>query len=725
MRPALAVSGAVLAALAAPAPLPAQATDWKQIVKPPLRAFTPPQPKRVALPNGMVVFLMEDHELPLIRGFARIRGGSREEPGEKAGLMGLYGQVWRTGGTKARTGDQLDDFLEARAARVETGGGLDSTVVSFDCLKASFEEVFPVFLEVLRQPEFRQDKLELAKSQLHTGIARRNDNAAGIAAREARRLGYGPDSPYARNEEYATVAAVTRDDLLAWHRDHVHPNNVLLGVTGDFDSAAMEARLRKAFASWPKGPPARKVAASFPGPKPGVYFVPKEDVNQSNIRLVHLGTTRDNPDYHALEVMNEVFGGGFSARLFSNVRSKKGLAYNVGGGVGSSFDYPGLFMLSMGTKSESTAAAIEALYEEIDNLRRTPATEEELKRAKDAILNSFIFRFDSRQEVMGERMLYEFYGYPLDFLERYRAGVEKVTTADVARVAEKYVHRDKLALLVVGKAEDFDKPLSAFGPVTTLDVSIPLPGDPPRPAAPSAAAPPAAAPPAAAASDDTGKALLAKVIEGMGGAQRVGSIKSLRVKSSVLARSAEGDRNMVVETVHVFPDRARQQADTPMGTMSFVVSPEASFMVTPAGTRDIPSSQKELILRELRTQPLYVAQHQQAPSLTLRAGPREKVGEVEAQVLEVALDGAQARWWVDPASGRILKSSATMATPQGPSEQISEFSDFRTVDGFQLPFKRSQTRNGEFTNSSEVQEIELNLKVEPQTFARPPQPPPQ
>jgi hypothetical protein len=160
-----------------------------------------------------------------------------------------------------------------------------------------------------------------------------------------------------------------------------------------------------------------------------------------------------------------------------------------------------------------------------------------------------------------------------------------------------------------------------------------------------------------------------------------------------------------------------------MGTMSFVVSPDASFMVTPGGTQDIPAFQKELILKEMHTQPLYVAQHQEAPGLSLRAGPREKVGEVEAQVLEVAIEGAQAKWWVDPATGRILRSAASMPSPRGPSEQISEYSDFRTVEGLSLPFKRAQTRDGQPTNSSEVQEVQVNLNVEPQTFARPPKPP--
>jgi zinc protease len=476
---------AALAALGVAALLPAhaawsQATDWKQIPKPPLRAFVPYQPHRFALPNGMVVLLQPDNELPLVHGFARIRGGSREEPGAKTGLVSLYGEAWRTSGTKTRDGDALDDFLEARAASVETSGGLDSTSLSFDCLKGNLDEVFGVFVELLREPEFREDKLVLAKDSLATGIARRNDNPAGIASREIRKLVYGVDSPYARTAEYATIGAVTLDDLRAWHKRYVHPNGIILGISGDFDPKAMEARIRKAFASWPVGPAAVKAKVEFKDPKPGVYFVAKDDVNQSNIRMAHLGTTRDNPDYYALEVMNEVFGGGMSSRLFSNIRTKKGLAYSVGGGVGMGFEVPGLFQVGMGTKSETTAAAIDALYEEIDALQKTPATDDELRKAKDSILNSFIFQFDSRDKVLGERMLYEFYGYPPDFLERYRAGVEKVTVDDVARVARKYVRRPALALLVVGKAADFDRPLSSFGPVTPIDVTIPG-GEPEEP----------------------------------------------------------------------------------------------------------------------------------------------------------------------------------------------------------------------------------------------------
>ncbi|PYQ40318.1 MAG: insulinase family protein [Acidobacteria bacterium] len=451
-------------------------TDWKQIAKPPLRAFQPVSPRRIALGNGMVIFLQEDRELPLVQATLRIRGGSREEDAVKVGLVSVYGQAWRTGGTRKRTGDELDDYLEARAAHVETGGGLDSTTVSLNCLKENFADAFDVFLELLREPEFRPDKIELAQRQLHTGIARRNDNPQGILFRESAKLGYGAASPYARHPEYATIDAVTREDLLAWHRRYVHPGNMILGLVGDFDSKTMETTLRKAFASWPRGPAAAKVPeAGTPATAPGYYFIAKDDVNQSSIRMVHLGTTVDNPDYYAITVMNEVFGGSFAARLFTNVRSKKGLAYAVSGSVGTAHDHPGLFSVFTSTKSGTTAAAIDALYEEIDNLKKVPPTSEELQRARESLLNSFIFRVDSRAKVLFEKMTYEFYGYPLDFLERYPAAIEKVTAADVARAAQKYVDKGKLAVLVVGKAADFDRPLSSFGPVTTIDVTIPPP----------------------------------------------------------------------------------------------------------------------------------------------------------------------------------------------------------------------------------------------------------
>jgi zinc protease len=448
---------------------------WTKIKIPPLPAFHPQEPKRVVLPNGLVIFLQEDHELPTIDGVARIRGGARSEPAAKVGLAGLYGEVWRTGGTKSQTGDQLDDYLEVRAAKVETGANDDSSTISLSCLKDDFNDVFKIFSEVLRAPEFRADKLDLAKREAFDSISRRNDEVSEITHREAVQLAYGPTNPYARIPEYATINAITRQDLVEWHDTYVHPNNIIIGMVGDFDSAQMESLLRKAFGDWQKGPAAKVPEIHFEPAKPGIYLVKKEDVNQSNIRMIGLGTTRNNPDYFAIEVFNEVLAGGFASRLVQSIRTAQGLAYSVGGGIGTRFDHPGILQLAMGTKSDTTVESIQALYTQIDELKTKPVDDAEIARAKDAILNTFVFNFDTPDKVLRERMAYEFYGYPADFLERYRVGVEKVTTADVARVTPKYLHKDQLAILVVGNPADFDKPLSSVGPVKDVDITIPPP----------------------------------------------------------------------------------------------------------------------------------------------------------------------------------------------------------------------------------------------------------
>jgi zinc protease len=696
----------------------AQATTWQQIPIPPLPAFHPQQPKRVELSNGMVIFLQEDHELPLVNGISRIRGGSRHEPAGKVGLTDIFGEAWRTGGTKTQTGDQLDDFLEVRAAKVETSSGPDSTSLNWSCLKGDFDDVFKVFVDLLQSPEFRQEKIEIAQKGEFDAISRRNDQIGEIGQREAAKLAYGPDNPYARVPEYATVAAVTRQDLLDWHGTYVHPNNIILGVSGDFDSAAMEAKLRAAFESWPKGSPLPKDEVQYHPAPPGYYLIPKEDVNQSSIHMVAPGIKRDNPDYYAVSVFNEAFAGGFSSRLFNDIRTKRGLAYNVGGGIGANFGHPGILQFVMGTKSQSTIESVQALYEDIDNLAKQPIGNDEIQRAKDAILNAFIFRLDSPDKILAERMVYEFYRYPPDWLDKYQAEIKKVTAADANRVAAKYVHRDQLAVLVVGNAKEFDKPLSSLGSVKEIDIMIPPPPGGKEGAKEEGVDKPTE-------SNPEGKALAAKVIEAMGGEAKLAAIKALKENLTITQKTPQGDVPMQMETVIVFPDRLHAAMHTPNGSMNVVVTPDAAFLVVPDGkVQNFPSAQKTETLEQIKRDPLFIASHAKDPHVFFRAGGTEKVGSVDARTVDVNAAGAAIRWFVDPQSGQILKETYSTLTQTGPAQGETTLENWRTVNGVTLPFSRKNKQNGQDSSRAEITAIEFNPTVDPKLFEKPPEKPP-
>lgn len=450
--------------------------DYRKLTYPTLRDIVVPEVERVTLDNGMRLFVLEDHELPLIYVSARIRVGSIYEPADKVGLAEITGEVMRTGGTTSKTGDEIDEELEQIAASVETSIGLSSGGASVSVLKEDIDKGLAILADVLMHPAFREDKIFLAKMQHRSAISRRNDSPGQIAGREFDKLIYGPESVYARHTEYATIDSITRDDLVEFHKRFYGPNNMMLAVWGDFDSEQMIGEIKKAFEGW------RKIDLDLPETpdapyewKSTVNLARKQDINQSNIYLGHIGGLMSDPDYFALTVMNRILGGGFTGRLFKNVRSRQGLAYSVGGAYSASYDHLGTFFVGCQTKSESTVHAIRAMVDEVRKMRQEEVTDEELAVAKESYLNSFVFNFDSKGEVINRLMTYEYYGYPADFLQRTKESVEQVTKADVLRVARKHLKPDTVQILVVGRPDDFDEPLTALGAMNEIDITIPPP----------------------------------------------------------------------------------------------------------------------------------------------------------------------------------------------------------------------------------------------------------
>ena len=457
--------------------LASSARHYTELTFSPLPEIKLPNYSRFQLENGMVVYLMEDHELPLVSGTALFRTGDRLEPGNKIGLAEIVGTVMRSGGTKHHSADQLNQLLEQQAASVETGIGTTSGSASFSSLSEDLEQVFGLFAEVITEPLFPQEKIDLAKTQLRGSIARRNDEPDDIASREFRKLIYGGNSPYARTVEYATLDNIPREDLQQFYQQYFYPNNMILGIVGDFDSKAMRSLLQKQFANWKANPQIKRPAlpAVSQATQGGVYLVNQPQLTQSNILMGHLGGQFNNPDYPALDVLNGVLNG-FGGRLFNQVRSRQGLAYSVYGTWNPAFDYPGFFIAGGSTRSEATVPFIQSIFTEIKRIQAEPITPAELAYAKESVLNSFVFNFQTPEQTLSRLMRYEYYNYPKDFIFRYQRDVEKATIKDVQRVAQKYLQPNKIVTLVVGNGNDIKPPLTTLTKdVIPVDITIPEP----------------------------------------------------------------------------------------------------------------------------------------------------------------------------------------------------------------------------------------------------------
>lgn len=438
--------------------------DPRTMTFPPL-AFRIPAVERVVLDNGMVVHLLEDHELPLVTMQAYIRTGSIYEPEDKVGLAGLAGAALRGGGTTATPPETLDSELEFMASSIESSIGADSGTVTLTSLTKNLDRTLALFTQVMMSPAFREDRVTQAKNRAIEAIRRRNDDPQEVGDRELSRAIYA-GHPLGRIPTVESVSAVTRDDLVAFHRRFFHPNNVILAVSGDFDRNGMLEKLQAAFGGWKKEEvPLPHIPQPVPGGKPAVLLV-KKAIDQSVIRMGHLGIDKNNPDLHAITVMNAILGGnGFSSRLMAVIRTREGLAYNVDSSFQAGRRFPGTFEAETETKAGSTARAIGLMREIIDGMTRRPVSDAELTLARDSIINSFIFAFTNSASVANQRARMEYYGYPKGYLEEFRDRIGRVTKEDVLRVARKYLRPDALILVVVGDETKFDKPLSTFGEV--------------------------------------------------------------------------------------------------------------------------------------------------------------------------------------------------------------------------------------------------------------------
>ena len=450
----------------------------------PLEGLQFPEPRPFSVPeverfefNGIEFFLLHNPELPLVSLQVVMQGGSWMDPHEKTGLADLAGSVWRSGGSVQYPEEELNELLESRAASIETSFGLTSGSASLSVLSEDFSSLLSIFTDFLANPLFPEQRLELERMRQLTAISRRNENPGPVANREFRKLVYGGESVYARTAEMATLQRITRDDLIDFHSRVVQGSGMVVGVTGDYDREQIHTQLREAFAGFDEHVADHselpEVEYTF---EEGLYFAHKGDMTQSQIRLGHLAGFRDNPDYAALQVLNEILSGGFSGRLLQEVRTRQGLAYSVFGVYASGIHYPGIFYAGLSTAAENTEQAVQATLHEIRRLQQERVSEEELEQTKERIFNRIIFRYDSYGRILGEQLGNHLNGLPTDAFDQYISEVQQVQVEDIYRVANEYVHTDALKILIVGNRELIADQLESMGTYTEVDISIPMPG---------------------------------------------------------------------------------------------------------------------------------------------------------------------------------------------------------------------------------------------------------
>lgn len=708
MRKSMACLLLALVALALAAPdASAGKKPWEKFKYPELGEINIPEYDRVELDNGMVLYLAEDHELPLIELSATIQAGAIYEPGDKAGLASICGSVLRTGGTASWTGDEIDEMVEAMGANVETWVGQATGGAYMSALTEDADKALEILAEILISPRFDPDKIDLAKTQHKAGIARRNDEPMNIAQREFAKVIFGPDHPLARVEEYDTIGAIGRDDLAAFHSAFFHPDRTWLVVVGDFESQDMVARIEKAFAGW--------TAAGAPlPPDPEIHMLPrtvnvavKDDLTQSMVLLGHKGIRKDDPNMAGIMVANRILGGGFASRLFIEVRSNRGLAYSTGSMGGTGWRFPGIFMAFAGTKSESTEEAATVILDEIGKMITEPVTEQELRVAVDGILNSDVFNYDTKREVLDRQVLFEMYGYPRDFLQTYREQVRGMTPEKVLAACQAVWNPDQMSILAVGNPADFDGDLSKFGTVNEIDITIPEPK--------LALEIPAATEESLAA----GQELLGKAAAAVG-AKKLAGVESFVSKMGLDLKIQGMDLHFDVVKTIAYPDRMHMMQKTPFGNMAQAVTADGGWAQGPMGVQDVAGEDLADLRREIRADMISVLRDHSG--LTCQAlGPEEIDGRVCERVYITGLGDDYLMFYLDAESFLPAAEQAPGKDPvsQGPVVRRTVYGDYATFAGLKMPSSMVILHDGEEFAKATFDGLEINPKIDEAIFAKP------
>jgi zinc protease len=713
-----------------PRPLPAREVDF------------PPYEIRT-LKNGLQVVAVLHHEQPAVSLRLLIRAGGALDPSDKPGVASLAATLLDQG-TTTRSAEEIASAVDSVGGALGTGAGTDLSFVNALFMTDSFDLALKLVSDVARNPAYAQAEIERQKQQLLSALQVSYDDPDYVANVVFDRLVYG-FHPYGKPDSGTpeSIAGITRDDLIAFHKAHFAPNNAILAIVGDLTADEAFAGAERVFGDWARnddikvGPP-----IDPPPPTRRVLLIDRPGAVQTEIRVGHVAVPRKHPDYMALDLASKILGGEGSNRLHRVLRSERGLTYGASADL-ETMKFAGSLVAETDTRSDATGQVLRLMVDEFWRLQRDRVGGGELQGAQDYLSGSFPLTIETPSAIALQVLNAVFFGLDLKELETYRDRVNAVTPDDIQRVARAYLKPDRLSIVLVGDASKFQSQLAVAGfphferiPISELDLSAsdfrrraPSSGGSARPnrrpegAGKDGGLMPTTYTVAQQASgsvpkiDDSARVLLQRAIAAKGGFERLQGVRTVKAVASTRMVLPSGQDSVIESTSFIqYPDRFRMDVSTPLGGVRQVYDRGEAWVHVPAQqttkitAHEMKSSVERDVLRlllrghsgELRPRPV--------PEVVLEDG-------VRGPALEFAIAGQTVLVVLDPASALVI--AERYGADDAGARVEERFDEYQKVDGIMVPFMATVRRQGRVVVERRLKSIEFNVTLPADTFARP------
>ena len=687
------------------------------------------------LENGLRVVTVLHHEQPAVSVRLLVRAGAAQDPKGKGGLAMLTAALLDQG-TTTKSAFQIADTIDFIGGGLGTGAGSDLSFVNVVVMKDSFGLAMDLLADVVRNPAFAEQEIERQRQQALSGLQVSAGDPDYLASVVFDRLVYG-FHPYGlpNSGTPESLAGITRDDLQEFHRQHFVPNNMILAIVGDVTRDEAFGAAERVFGKWPRVEVSPVKVVEPPPPTRRIVVIDKPDAVQTEIRVGHLGIPRRHEDYMAVDLALKILGGEGANRLHRVLRSERGLTYGASADS-QTLKQAGDFMAETDTRTETTGEALRLIFDEYARLRRERVHERELADAQAYLAGNFPLTIETPDAIATQVLNAVFYELPLDEIPTYRERVQAVTPDDVQRVAREFLHPDRLSVVLVGNASAFLPQLERLGfteyeviPIDEVDL---MAASLRREARSGAAAFSVAITAARAAytgrraqavqAANPARDLVRKVVEAKGGLDALKAVRTVVAVATTTFRMEQGELESETKTWVVYPDRFRVDATISGADIVQVYDGGKAWLKDPGGVRDAPPPMAAEFAASVRRDMIPLLIGAAEGTLTAKLLPDEGRDGAALRVVEVTGGGmTPVRLFIDK-DHLIARQAFSAAGPDGRTMQAEEvFSDYRDVDGVQVPFTAEVLRNGQPILTRTLTSVTFNTEIPESIFARPSQ----